>query len=214
MALIQDRLGRASFGQPQDEKLRVLTEFTEEGHMVWVLKAEKIGKAGNGVRQRCSERGVGVSQSTWGQSACSDQERSWGKRQLILKGCLGLDHRFLGGQAGSLHFLLRPWGASGETVVRVEALMEARGDAEVSQRLPLGLDWSWGGMSWTGGGGHEGERRGQPGAWSSFSPTGWDPCFPGRPLAGLSVPESSRPEALSPMGLPLAVRVARLWLLG
>ena len=78
--------------------------------MVWVLKAEKIGKAGNGVRQGRSERGVSVSQSTLGQNACSDQERSWGRQQLILKGCLGLDHRFLGGQAGSLHFLLRPWG--------------------------------------------------------------------------------------------------------
>ena len=65
------------------------------------MKAEKIGKAGNGAKVH-------------GLIGGGEMGR---KQEMILKECLGLDHRFLGDQAGSLHFLLKQWGATENTQV-------------------------------------------------------------------------------------------------
>ena len=60
------------------------------------MKAEKIGKAGNGAKEQGLIRGGEI----------------WRKQEIILKEYLGLYHRFLGDQAGSLHFLLKQWRAT------------------------------------------------------------------------------------------------------
>ena len=58
------------------------------------MKAEKIGKAGNGAKMHGLIR---------------EMQR---KQEIILKEYLGLCYRFLGHQAGRLHFLLKQWGAT------------------------------------------------------------------------------------------------------